>query len=98
MDVGGSLRSIGHGFSSRGTGGASWGPMYGLVALERDVSPVATGLALGTGVWAAAYAALVPLGIYGEPWRYPPQELALDPSYHVVYGLGVATAYAALAR
>ena len=78
--------------------GVSWGPMYGLVVRERDVSPVAAGLALGTGVWAAAYAELVPLGIYEEPWRYPPQELALDLSYHVVHGLGVATAYGALAR
>jgi hypothetical protein len=46
-------------------------------------------------VWAAAYAQLVPLGIYED---HPPQELALDLSDHVVYGLGVATAYGALVR
>ena len=78
--------------------GISWGPAYALVARERDGSPVPAGLALGTGVWAASYAQLVPLGIYEEPWRLPPQELALDLSYHMVYGLGVATAYGALAR
>jgi hypothetical protein len=38
----------------------------------------------------------VPLGIYKPPWKYPPQELGLDLSYHLVYGAGVAAAYAAL--
>jgi hypothetical protein len=39
----------------------------------------------------------VPRGIYEPPWRYPASELAIDASYHVVYGLGVAAAYRALA-
>ena len=47
--------------------GISWGPAYAFVARERDGSPVPAGLALGTGVWAASYAQLVPLGIYEEP-------------------------------
>jgi hypothetical protein len=50
------------------------------------------------GVWTAAYAELVPLGISKKPWEYPPQELALDLSYHLAYGLAVAGAYAALDR
>jgi uncharacterized membrane protein YagU involved in acid resistance len=78
--------------------GVSWGPAYGLVARDREVSPLVTGAAFGTGVWAAAYAELVPLGIYEEPWKYPPQELALDLSYHVVYGVAVAAVYQALSR
>ena len=51
---------------------------------------------LGASLWGAAYAELAPLGIYEPPWKYPPQELALDLSYHLVYGVGVAAAWAAL--
>jgi hypothetical protein len=58
--------------------------------------PVAGGLAFGTGVWGAAYAELIPLGIYEPPWKVPKRELAIDLSYHLVYGLAVAGAYAAL--
>ena len=47
-------------------------------------------------MWAASYAQLVPLGVYSPPWEYPPATLAEDLSYHVVYGVGVATAYSAL--
>ena len=70
--------------------GASWGAVY--------AAAPGGGLAFGTAVWGAAYAELVPLGIYKPPWEYEPKELALDWSYHAVYGLGVAAAYAALDR
>jgi hypothetical protein len=78
--------------------GIGWGTFYGLGAGRAGPDPVAGGLAFGTGVWAASYAELVPLGIYEPPWTYPKQELALDLSYHLVYGLAVAGAYAALDR
>jgi hypothetical protein len=68
--------------------GVSWGAVYPFVP--------AGGLAFGTAVWAASYAELVPLGIYEPPWRYPAKVLALDWSYHAVYGFAVAAAYAAL--
>jgi hypothetical protein len=38
------------------------------------------------------------MGLYAPPWTYPPGELALDLSYHLVYGTGVAAAYRALDR
>jgi hypothetical protein len=76
--------------------GISWGFAYGLAARKLRPRPVAGAAALATGVWAAAYAELVPLGIYKPPWAYPPAELCLDLSYHLVYGAGVAAAYAAL--
>ena len=76
--------------------GIGWGTFYGLGAGHTRPDPVAGGLAFGTGVWAAAYAELIPLGIYEAPWKYPKRELALDLSYHLVYGLAVAGAYAAL--
>jgi hypothetical protein len=78
--------------------GVSWGALYGAAAGAGKPNPVAGGLAFGTGVWGAAYAELAPLGIYEPPWRYPAKELALDLSYHLVYGLAVAAAFAALDR
>jgi hypothetical protein len=76
--------------------GVGWGVFYGAAAGAARPDPVAGGLAFGTGVWGASYAELVPLGIYKPPWKYPPKELAVDLSYHLVYGLAVAAAYAAL--
>jgi hypothetical protein len=78
--------------------GTAWGAFYGAVARSAGPTPLAGGVAFGTGVWGAAYAELVPLGIYEPPWRYPAKELALDLSYHLVYGVAVAIAYAALER
>jgi pimeloyl-ACP methyl ester carboxylesterase len=78
--------------------GVSWGAFYGVAAAAARPDPVAGGLAFGTGVWGASYAELVPLGVYQPPWKYPAKELAVDLSYHVVYGLAVAAAYAALDR
>jgi hypothetical protein len=76
--------------------GVSWGAVYGVFGRGHD--PVAGGLAFGTGVWSAAYAELVPLGVYQPPWKYTPEELAIDWSYHAVYGLAVAGAFAVLDR
>ena len=76
--------------------GIGCGTFYGLGAGQTRPDPVAGGLAFGTGVWGAGYAELVPLGIYEPPWKYPKKELAVDLSYHLVYGLAVAGAYAAL--
>lgn len=76
--------------------GTSWGVAYGAVAAGLQPPPLRAGIALGSTLWGLSYAQLVPLGIYRPPWEYPPQELGLDLSYHLVYGLGVAGAYAAL--
>lgn len=73
--------------------GTSWGAAYGVLAGTAGRSTVRGGLAFGTGVWASSYAQLVPMGLYEPPWKYPPQTLALDLSYHLVYGTGVAAAY-----
>jgi hypothetical protein len=45
-----------------------------------------------------SYLELVPMGIYEPPWRYPIGTVALDASYHLVYGSAVGAAYAALGR
>jgi hypothetical protein len=78
--------------------GAWWGAVYGAIAHAVRPDPVAAGPIFGIGVWAAAYAELVPLGIYEPPWRYPVSELALDLGYHLAYGATVAGVFAALDR
>jgi hypothetical protein len=78
--------------------GVTWGTLYGAAVGRSGPDPVLAGVELGTGVWTASYAELVPLGIYRPPWKYPANELALDLSYHLVYGIAVAGAYAALDR
>ena len=78
--------------------GTTLGGIYGLVQGTVRANPVAGGLAFGAGAWALSYLQLVPMGIYEPPWRYPAKTLAVDLSYHVVYGAGVAGAYDALER
>ncbi len=79
--------------------GTSWGAVYGLTQSTVHASPVRHGAAFGTGVWAAAsFVELPAMQLAPPPWEYPPLELALDISYHLVYGVGVAAAYALLDR
>ncbi len=74
--------------------GTAWGTVYGLAAGSARRTPGLTGgAAFGTVVWLMSYAQLVPMGLYDPPWRTPPRDLALDLSYHLAYGAGVATAY-----
>jgi hypothetical protein len=76
--------------------GTGWGTAFGLLRGARRARPLRAGLAFGVGVWAGSYAQLVPLGIYEPPWRYPPAVLAMDLSYHLVYGAGTGLAHRAL--
>ncbi|HXH89047.1 MAG TPA: DUF1440 domain-containing protein [Gaiellaceae bacterium] len=78
--------------------GTSWGAVYGLAQGTMHAPTVAHGLGFGTAVWGTAYAVLPPTGLYEAPWKYPPKELALDLSYHLVYGVATAAAYRALEK
>ncbi|HEY5428565.1 MAG TPA: DUF1440 domain-containing protein [Solirubrobacteraceae bacterium] len=79
--------------------GTGWGTVYGLAAGSARTAPGLTaGAAFGTVVWVMSYVQLVPMGLYDPPWKTPPQELALDLSYHLVYGAGVASAHRLLTR
>jgi len=79
--------------------GTGWGTVYGLAAgSARSVPGLTAGAAFGTIVWLMSYVQLVPMGLYDPPWKTPPQELALDLSYHLVYGTSVASAYRLLNR
>lgn len=79
--------------------GTGWGAVYGVLAgSSARRRPLRHGLAFGAGVWAASYAQLVPMGLYEPPWTYPPGELALDLSHHLVYGAGVGLGHAIAGR
>lgn len=78
--------------------GTAWGSVYGLAAGSARRSRVRDGLLFGTAVWVMSYVQLVPMGLYEPPWTYPPQALAMELSYHLVYGAGVATGYRILDR
>jgi hypothetical protein len=79
--------------------GVGWGAVYGVAstALGGETHPVG-GVVFGLVVCGSSYLTLVPLGIYEPPWRYSPPTIALDLSYHLVYGPSVAGAYRALER
>jgi hypothetical protein len=77
--------------------GTTWGALYGGVMGKRaHERPLARGLGFGAWVWVMSYVQLVPLGIYELPWKYSPQELVMDLSYHLAYGAGVGAAGALL--
>ena len=77
--------------------GSSWGIVYGLAAgSTRRPQGLRAGAIFGTAVWLMSYAQLVPMGLYEPPWKYAPRELALDLSYHLAYGVGVAGAFRVL--
>lgn len=76
--------------------GTTWGAVYGLLAGTAGRSSATGGLVFGTGVWLSSYAELVPMGLYEPPTEYEPKELAMDLSYHLVYGTATALAFAAV--
>ena len=59
-------------------------------------SPARHGAALAALVWGASLVELPAMGLAPPVWEMSPQTVALDFSYHLVYGLAVAGAYAAL--
>jgi uncharacterized membrane protein YagU involved in acid resistance len=73
--------------------GTAWGAAYGILAGTTGRSTLRGGLAFGFTVWTSSYLELVPTGLYEPPWKYPPKVIALDLSYHLVYGTSTATAY-----
>jgi uncharacterized membrane protein YagU involved in acid resistance len=78
--------------------GTGWGIVYAVATADRRASTIRRGATFGAAVWAASYAQLVPMGLSEPPWKYKPNEVALDLSYHLTYGLGVAAAFRALDR
>ena len=78
--------------------GTSWGPVYGVAQSSLRLPVVHHGALFGTLVWAASLLELPAMKIAPPVWQTPPLEVALDLSYHLVYGLGVAATFALLDR
>lgn len=78
--------------------GIGWGVAYGLIQGTSPGPALRRGVLFGTAVWAMSYVTLVPMGFYQPPWKYSPQELAMDISYHLAYGAGLGVGYAAVDR
>jgi uncharacterized membrane protein len=75
--------------------GAGWGLPFGL-AFGRGRPPGPTkGLAFGATVWAASLVELPALGVAEPIWRQPPEAMARDLGFHLVYGAATAAAYEA---
>jgi len=69
-----------------------------LKAAAPRIPSVPLGMAYGTAIWGASYVVLPRLHVYEPITAYPPPTLAIDLSYHLVYGLGVASAFALASR
>ena len=78
--------------------GTVWGLVYGISRNGGRRTVLRGGSIFGSAVWLMSYVQLVPMGLYEPPWEYEPKDLAMELSYHLVYGIGVAGAYAALDR
>lgn len=78
--------------------GGTWGALYGVVEASVKPRSMVHGLLLGGIVWSSAYVILPAAKLYKPIWKYPPKTLAKDLSYHLVYGLAVALAFAGARR
>jgi hypothetical protein len=56
------------------------------------------GLVLAVVVWLTGYVALPLLKVYEPIWTYPVKPLALDLSYHLVFGAVAAAAFRLLQK
>ncbi|HWS53323.1 MAG TPA: DUF1440 domain-containing protein, partial [Pyrinomonadaceae bacterium] len=67
--------------------GAACGALYGALAAERDVPPLAAGVGFGLAVWAGSYLGWLPAaGIISPATEHPPRRNALMIAAHVVWG------------
>lgn len=78
--------------------GTSWGALFGLAHACRRSSPLGDGAPFAALVWGASLVELPAMGLAPPVWDYPRDQLASDAGFHLVYGLGVAAAYAVLDR
>jgi uncharacterized protein DUF1440 len=78
--------------------GTSWGAVYGLLHASRRAGVVRDGAAFFALVWGASLVHLPAMHLAPPVWEYPREELASDVGFHVVYAIGVATAYEVLDR
>lgn len=67
--------------------GATCGAVYGALAANRRVPPLAAGVGFGLAVWAGSYLGWLPAaGILSPATKHPPRRNALMIAAHVVWG------------
>jgi uncharacterized membrane protein YagU involved in acid resistance len=67
--------------------GAACGALYGALAANRRVPPLAAGVGFGLAVWAGSYLGWLPAaGILRPATEHPPRRTALMIAAHVVWG------------
>ncbi len=78
------------------TYGTSWGALYGLTQGTVHARAARHGLLFGGAVWGASLVHLPAMKLAPPVWEYSPSQLASDVGFHLLYGLSVGMAYAAL--
>lgn len=78
--------------------GVGWGGLFGLARASSGANAVPAGAVFGSVVFVSGYVVLPLMRIYDPPWEYDAETLAVDWSYHLVYGVATAAAFAALER
>jgi hypothetical protein len=78
--------------------GTSWGAAYAIAAGGRRPRAIRSGLLFGAAVWAVSLVQLPAMKLAPPVWEQEPSAIAPDLGFHLVYGLGVATAFKAVER
>lgn len=77
--------------------GTACGAVYGALAANRRVPPLAAGVGFGLAVWAGSYLGWLPAaGILRPATEHPPRRTALMIAAHAVWGAGVGLVVHAL--
>ncbi len=77
--------------------GMLMGAQYGLLAGSLRGRHLWLGLPFGAAVWGSSYVVLPAAGLYKPIWQYDRRTLTKDLTAHLVFGLGTAVGFAALA-
>jgi hypothetical protein len=79
--------------------GAACGALYGALAANRRVPPLAAGVGFGLAVWAGSYLGWLPAaGIIPPATEHPPRRTALMIAAHVVWGATTGLVVSALSE
>jgi hypothetical protein len=73
--------------------GAGWGAVYGLSTGGVRAGFLRGGAPFGLAVWAASLLHLPALDLAPPVWEYERDELIIDISFHLVYGISTALAF-----
>jgi uncharacterized membrane protein YagU involved in acid resistance len=73
--------------------GTSWGAAYAIGATGRSVPALRGGALFGLGVWGASLLHLPAMRLAPPVWETDIRTIAPDLAFHLVYGIGVGSAF-----